>query len=135
MKKLLIATASAAALAAFSGAAPAQAQELEFALVPKNMNNPFFDQARDGCKKAETEAAGKFTCEYIGPGEHGDAGDPVVQCGQAAAGGRVLGEGVVGDGIHESASARAGAVVARARARAGVRDQDFGISVAIMCSM
>jgi hypothetical protein len=31
------------------------------------MNNPFFDQARDGCMKATKENAGKFRCEYIGP--------------------------------------------------------------------
>ena len=55
-----------------------QAQELDFALVPKNMNNPFFDQARDGCKKAEAESAGKFKCDYIGPGEHG-GGEEQVQ--------------------------------------------------------
>ena len=42
------------------------------------MNNPFFDQARDGCKKAEAESGGKFVCEYIGPGEHG-GGDEQVQ--------------------------------------------------------
>jgi ribose transport system substrate-binding protein len=49
-----------------------------FALVPKNMNNPFFDQARDGCKKAEAESNGAFECMYIGPGEHG-GGDEQVQ--------------------------------------------------------
>ena len=27
----------------------ADAKDKVFALVPKNMNNPFFDQARDGC--------------------------------------------------------------------------------------
>jgi ribose transport system substrate-binding protein len=58
-------------------AASAQA-EYTFALVPKNMNNPFFDQARDGCMKAESESAGAFKCEYIGPGEHG-GGDEQVQ--------------------------------------------------------
>ncbi|MGE3740569.1 MAG: substrate-binding domain-containing protein, partial [Geminicoccaceae bacterium] len=78
MKKLLVATASAAAISAFSGMTPVQAQELDFALVPKNMNNPFFDQARDGCKKAEAESAGKFKCDYIGPGEHG-GGEEQVQ--------------------------------------------------------
>jgi ribose transport system substrate-binding protein len=35
------------------------------------MNNPFFDQARDGCKKAEEELGGEVECRYIGPGEHG----------------------------------------------------------------
>jgi len=40
-----------------------------FALVPKAMNNPFFDLARDGCYAAQEELA-DVTCEYIGPGEH-----------------------------------------------------------------
>ena len=40
-----------------------------FALVPKAMNNPFFDLARDGCKRAEAELA-DVECLYIGPGEH-----------------------------------------------------------------
>jgi ribose transport system substrate-binding protein len=50
-------------------AGAAQAQDYTFALVPKAMNNPFFDLARDGCYKAQEELAG-VTCEYIGPGEH-----------------------------------------------------------------
>ncbi|HSD27310.1 MAG TPA: substrate-binding domain-containing protein [Vicinamibacteria bacterium] len=40
-----------------------------FALVPKAMNNPFFDQARDGCKAAERELP-DVECLYVGPGEH-----------------------------------------------------------------
>lgn len=75
MRKLVLSTA--VALGAMMAAASAQA-EYTFALVPKNMNNPFFDQARDGCKKAEAESAGAFKCEYIGPGEHG-GGDEQVQ--------------------------------------------------------
>ena len=77
MQKLLMTTA-AIAVAALAGGVPAQAAEYTFALVPKNMNNPFFDQARDGCKKAEADSGGKFTCEYIGPGEHG-GGEEQVQ--------------------------------------------------------
>jgi ribose transport system substrate-binding protein len=42
------------------------------------MNNPFFDQARDGCKKAEAELKGAVECMYIGPGEHG-GGEEQVQ--------------------------------------------------------
>jgi ribose transport system substrate-binding protein len=76
MKKLLIGTAAVAVLGAWSGVS--HAKEYVFALVPKNMNNPFFDQARDGCMKAEAESGGKFTCEYIGPGEHG-GGEEQVQ--------------------------------------------------------
>jgi ribose transport system substrate-binding protein len=41
-----------AAVLAMSAAANAQAKKYTFALVPKNMNNPFFDQALAGCKKA-----------------------------------------------------------------------------------
>jgi len=47
----------------------AVAGDLVFALVPKAMNNPFFDLARDGCKQAESEIEG-VECLYIGPGEH-----------------------------------------------------------------
>ncbi|MEM9222696.1 MAG: sugar-binding protein [Pseudomonadota bacterium] len=47
----------------------AAAQEYTFALVPKAMNNPFFDLARDGCYKAQEELDG-VTCNYIDPGEH-----------------------------------------------------------------
>ena len=45
------------------------AENLVFALVPKVMSNPFFDFARDGCKKAESELPG-VECLYIGPSEH-----------------------------------------------------------------
>ena len=65
MRKLLI----AAVVAAFAAPGIAQAADYTFALVPKAMNNPFFDLARDGCYKAQEELA-DVTCEYIGPGEH-----------------------------------------------------------------
>ena len=76
MKRFLLGTAIAfgGMSVAMSGA---QAKDI-FALVPKNMNNPFFDQARDGCKKAEAESKGAFECMYIGPGEHG-GGEEQVQ--------------------------------------------------------
>jgi ribose transport system substrate-binding protein len=67
-----------AGLLAFGAGAQAQGKKYTFALVPKNMNNPFFDQARDGCKKAEKESNGTIECLYIGPGEHG-GGDEQVQ--------------------------------------------------------
>lgn len=64
MKRILTATAVLAVMA------PAAAMaDYTFALVPKAMNNPFFDLARDGCYKAQEELA-DVTCEYIGPGEH-----------------------------------------------------------------
>ncbi|MGI9401196.1 MAG: sugar-binding protein [Rhizobiaceae bacterium] len=63
MKRLLTAVAILAI------ATPAMAEDFTFALVPKAMNNPFFDLARDGCYKAQEELS-DVTCEYIGPGEH-----------------------------------------------------------------
>lgn len=77
MKTLTLGVAALALLAA-GGAAQTQGKKYVFALVPKNMNNPFFDQARDGCKKAEKESNGAIECLYIGPGEHG-GGDEQVQ--------------------------------------------------------
>jgi ribose transport system substrate-binding protein len=76
--KALTLSVAVAALLAMSAGAQAQGKKFVFALVPKNMNNPFFDQARDGCKKAEKESNGAFECMYIGPGEHG-GGDEQVQ--------------------------------------------------------
>src|SRR5437660_3746957 len=75
MKRFRLGTAIAfcAMSVAMSGA---QAKYV-FALVPKNMNNPFFDQARDGCKKAEKESNGSIECMYIGPGEHGGGEEQV----------------------------------------------------------
>ncbi|MGO9757498.1 MAG: sugar-binding protein [Roseiarcus sp.] len=74
---LTTAIAAGALLVAVSGASAAEKQ-YTFALVPKNTNNPFFDQALAGCKKAEKELAGKIKCLYIGPGEHG-GGDEEAQ--------------------------------------------------------
>src|SRR5690349_5411896 len=76
--RVLTLSVAAAALLAFGAGAQAQGKKYTFALVPKNMNNPFFDQARDGCKKAEKDSNGSIECLYIGPGEHG-GGDEQVQ--------------------------------------------------------
>lgn len=75
-----LAGAAVIALAMTAGIHPSHAagKKWVFALVPKNTNNPFFDQARDGCKKAEKESGGKFECLYIGPDEHG-GGEEQVQ--------------------------------------------------------
>ena len=71
MKRLLLAVTAAALLGA-AGSASAQDKQYRFALVPKAMNNPFFDLARDGCKKAEEDLQ-NVECVYIGPGEHTEA--------------------------------------------------------------
>jgi ribose transport system substrate-binding protein len=79
MVKHLISTALAAgALIALASGAGAADKKYTFALVPKNTNNPFFDQALAGCKKAEKELKGAIECLYIGPGEHG-GGDEQAQ--------------------------------------------------------
>jgi ribose transport system permease protein len=76
MKKFLL--TAAVALGALTVAVSAAQAKYVFALVPKNMNNPFFDQARDGCKKAEKELNGAIECMYIGPGEHGGGDEQVT---------------------------------------------------------
>lgn len=69
MKKLLVATAALAGLLAMA-ATPSMAQsKLRFAIVPKAMNNPYFDLSRDGCMKRAAEL-GNIECVYLGPVEH-----------------------------------------------------------------
>ena len=111
MKKTILSATIAATAAVFAGSAVA---EDIFALVPKNMNNPFFDQARDGCKKAEKEAAGAFKCEYIGPGEHGGGEEQVQIVMDLVARGNVKGIGVA------PANAAAMAVALQAAKEAGI---------------
>src|SRR5260370_9914299 len=111
MKRFLLGSAIAygAMSVAMSGA---HAKDV-FGLVPKNMNNPFFDQARDGCKKAEAESKGAFQCMYIGPGEHG-GGEEQVQILQDLVAKKV-------DGIAVSPSnAAAVAVALQAAKDAGI---------------
>lgn len=65
MRKILL-----VAVAVTMMAAPAVAQtKYHFAVVPKAMNNPFFDVARDGCTKRAKEL-GNVECIYKGPIEH-----------------------------------------------------------------
>jgi ribose transport system substrate-binding protein len=64
---VLAAVGSVLVLASCGGGA----EKKTFALVPKAMNNPFFDQARDGCKAAEAELP-DVECLYTGPGEHSE---------------------------------------------------------------
>ena len=113
MKKFLLGTAIA--FGAMSVAMSGAEAKYIFALVPKNMNNPFFDQARDGCKKAEAESKGAFECMYIGPGEHG-GGEEQVQILQDLVAKKV-------DGIAVSPSNAAAAAVALQAAK------DAGIPV------
>jgi hypothetical protein len=65
MKRVILAALAAIVLAAPAGLA----QQLKFAVVPKAMNNPFFDIARDGCIKRAKEL-GNVECVYRGPIEH-----------------------------------------------------------------
>src|SRR6516165_6613481 len=78
LKTMLTTAIAAGALIALASGASAADKKYTFALVPKNTNNPFFDQALAGCKKAEKELNGKIECLYIGPGEHG-GGDEEAQ--------------------------------------------------------
>jgi len=51
------------------GQAQAADKKLQFAVVPKAMNNPYFDLSRDGCM-ARAKALGTVECVYRGPVEH-----------------------------------------------------------------
>lgn len=64
MRKLLLAGIAVAMMAT-----PALAANYRFVIVPKAMNNPFFDFARDGCLKRAKEL-GNIECIYKGPVEH-----------------------------------------------------------------
>jgi len=64
MRKLLLAGMAFAMMAT-----PSFAQTYKFVIVPKAMNNPFFDFARDGCEKRAKEL-GNIECIYKGPIEH-----------------------------------------------------------------
>jgi len=101
---------AAVAFSALMGGQAFAQQKFTFALVPKNMNNPFFDQARDGCKKAEAESKGALQCMYIGPGEHG-GGEEQVQIVQDLVAKKV-------DGIAVSPSNAAAMAVALQAAKA-----------------
>ena len=64
MRRLFLAVAAVATMTT-----PAFAQSYKFVIVPKAMNNPFFDFARDGCQKRAKEL-GNIQCIYKGPVEH-----------------------------------------------------------------
>jgi ribose transport system substrate-binding protein len=64
MRKVLLAGMAIAMMAT-----PAFAQTYKFVIVPKAMNNPFFDFTRDGCGKRAKEL-GNIECIYKGPVEH-----------------------------------------------------------------
>jgi ribose transport system substrate-binding protein len=69
MAKTMMATLCVTALSSLLLASSAGAAEAyRFAIVPKAMNNPYFDLARNGC----VEEAKKLdvTCTYTGPVEH-----------------------------------------------------------------
>ena len=71
MLKYMLTTAIIAVGFAATAGGSSAADKYTFALVPKSTNNPFFDQALAGCKKAEKELNGAVSCLYVGPGEHG----------------------------------------------------------------
>jgi ribose transport system substrate-binding protein len=115
MKKLLASAAVVAgALAAgvlFAGQASAQ-DKLVIAVVPKNLNNPFFDQAKLGCEKAVEEiGADKVECFFTGPPEHG-GGDEQVQIVAD-----LIAKGVNGIGVAASNAAAMASVLPEAKAK------------------
>jgi len=49
-----------------------------FALVPRNTDSPYFDDALAGCKKAEEETKKAIRCLYIGPGRNGGSDEQAL---------------------------------------------------------
>lgn len=64
MKGILLTTAATLCLISAT-----QAADYKFALIPKGMDNPYFDLSRDGCL-AEAKKLGNVTCIYKGPATH-----------------------------------------------------------------
>jgi ribose transport system substrate-binding protein len=60
-----LALSLAVSLLLVSASPAGQARRPTFALVPKAINNPFFNQARDGCMDAAKRLG--VVCEYTGP--------------------------------------------------------------------
>ena len=95
--------------AVFVGHAVAQ-DKLVIAVVPKNLNNPFFDQAMFGCQKAVEEiGADKVECYFIGPPEHG-GGDEQIQIIAD-----LISRGVDGIGVAASNAAAMASVLPEAK--------------------
>ncbi len=116
MRRLMLSAAAAALLAA---PVAAGAADYTFALVPKNVNNPFFDQARDGCKKAEAELNGVIECRYIGPGEHGGGEEQLQMVND------LIQSGIDGLAVSPSNAASMASALAQAKA-AGIPGADLG---------
>ena len=115
MKSRLLASALVAGAMAtgalFAGQAMAQ-DKLVIAVVPKNLHNPFFDQAKLGCEKAVAEiGADKVECYFTGPGEHG-GGDEQIQIVAD-----LIAKGVDGIGVSPSNAAAMASVLPDAKAK------------------
>jgi ribose transport system substrate-binding protein len=67
--RLATALSALAVVVASLGGAAYAADTYKFAVVPKAMNNPFFDLTRDGCM-AKAKELGNVECIYQGPVEH-----------------------------------------------------------------
>lgn len=109
MKKLLMSAAAVAVLVTLGNGAAKAEDPLVLALVPKNVNNPFFDQARDGCKKAEAELGGQIECRYIGPGEHGGGEEQLQMVND------LIQSGVAGIAVSPSNAAAIASALAQAK--------------------
>lgn len=104
------AVAAVMTVAAFTAPAQAADKKLVIAVVPKNLNNPFFDQAKVGCEKAVAEiGADKVECYFTGPGEHG-GGDE-----QAQMVADLIAKGVDGIGVSAANAAAIAAVLPAAK--------------------
>ncbi len=96
----------------FAGHASADHKKMVIAVVPKNLNNPFFDQAKFGCEKAVEEiGADLVECFFTGPGEHGGGDEQVVIVAD------LIAKGVDGIGVASSNAAAMASVLPEAVAK------------------
>jgi len=77
MQRFLAAAFAIGAGMAVCGSASADTH-YTFALVPKSVNDIWFEQAHLGCQKAEQELKGEITCQYVGSNVQG-GGDEQAQ--------------------------------------------------------
>ncbi len=66
MRTSLLAAVAAVSVCAAAAPRVAHAKTYDFAIVPKSLNNPYFDLARDGCME-EAKKLGNVRCTYTGP--------------------------------------------------------------------
>jgi ribose transport system substrate-binding protein len=78
MSKFLVISLTALGMGALAAASAVAQPKYTFALVPKSVNDIWFEQAHLGCEKAEKDLNGAIKCLYVGSNVQG-GGDEQAQ--------------------------------------------------------